>query len=95
MVKVTFTASVHNFDTEDEFHGFIDPKWSMWELYTEANDVRTYEFDTESEATAFIESEIGSADNFDGIDWYAADPQMNYDTGESWSYHARLELEDA
>lgn len=91
MFKVQFTASVFNQDTEEEFHGWVDPKWSMTQLRTASTDVETFEFDTRAEAEEFIERTIGAADNFDGEDWYAADAHMDLQSGESWSYHARIE----
>ncbi|QFG12785.1 hypothetical protein PBI_MIMI_312 [Arthrobacter phage Mimi] len=92
MIKVVFTGSAYNSDTEEEFHGFLDPKWSMWTLHELESDVRTWTFDTEAEALEFIESEIGSADSFDGEDFYAADAKLNNETGETFTYHARLEV---
>lgn len=91
MFKVRFTATVNNPDTEETFNGWVDPKWSMTQLRSESTDVTTFEFDTRKEAEEFIEQTIGSADNYDGEDWYAADSHMDYQSGEDWSYAAHIE----
>ncbi len=88
--EVNFTASVQNPDTEEEFHGFISPEWSKTQLFSEATDVKTFEFETREDAEKFIEETIGEADNFDGEDWYAADSHFDLESGEDWSYHARI-----
>ena len=93
MFTVTFTATVVNPDSEEEFHGYVNPKWSMHQLYTEPTDVESFAFDSRKEAEEFVESTIGVADNYDGEDWYAADSTMNLETGEDWSYHARISEE--
>ena len=89
-MRVVFTASVYNPDTEEEFHGYVSPKWSMFELRSEESDVEVFEVETEDEALKLIEEHIGAADNFDGEDYYAADSRFNDETGEDWSYHARI-----
>lgn len=90
MFSVQFTADVFNPDTEEEFHGWLDPQWSKTQLFELDTDVKTYEFDTREEAEEFIESEIGVADSFDGEDWYSADAHMDLESGGNWSYHARI-----
>lgn len=87
--EVKFTASVNNPDTEEEFHGYVDPQYSMWTLFEDEPE-RRFVFDTKAEAEEFVDSTIGSADHFDGEDWYAADAKMNLESGEDWSYHARF-----
>lgn len=91
MIKVTFTATVYNPDTEETFNGWVDMKWNRFELRSEKEDVRTFEFDELHEALEFIESEIGAADSFDGHYYYAADSRMNLESGEDWSYCAVIE----
>lgn len=91
MIKVTFTATVFNPDTEETFNGWVDPKWNQFELRSEKEDVRTFEFDELHEALQFVESEIGAADSFDGHYYYAADSRMNLESGEDWSYCAVIE----
>jgi hypothetical protein len=90
MLKVLFTASVYNLDTEESFHGWVDPQWSMFQLRSEDTDVRAFEVETEAEALELIESYIGAADSFDGETYYAADSRMNNETGENWSYAAHI-----
>lgn len=88
MFKVRFTATVKNFDTEEEFNGWVSPDWSRFDLYTEREDVKVYEFDTREEAVKFIEETIGAID-FSGAEevmgnYYGADPETNNETGEVW-----------
>lgn len=73
-----------------EERGWVDIRWSRKEFYMDKEDVRTFEFDTREEAEKFIESEIGSADSYDGYTWYAADPDIDYVTGASYSYAAHV-----
>lgn len=89
-VQVRYTATVLNQDTEETFAGWVDPSWSRYELRTTAEDVRTYEYETVEDAVAAIESEIGTADHFDGTSYYAADEDMNRESGELWMRAAHL-----
>jgi hypothetical protein len=90
MVKVVFTATCYNPDTEEEFNGYLDPKWSKTTLFELESDVTVFEVETEAEALELIKSYIGEPDSFDGVDFYAADSHDNYETGENWTYHARI-----
>lgn len=90
MFKVKFSATVYNPDTEENFNGWVDPSYSMWTLFNVEDTPKVYEFDTKAEAEEFVESTIGSADNYDGEDWYAADSKMNLESGEDWSYAAHI-----
>jgi hypothetical protein len=93
MVKVKFTADVFNPDTEETFNGWVDPNWNSFELRSEPEDVRTFEFDNIDDAAEFIEDAIGSV--VDNGDWtyYAEDSRMNLETGEDWSYAAHVTVE--
>lgn len=90
MIKVQFTATVFNPDTEETFNGWVDPQWNRFELRSEPTDVKVYEFETLAEAEDFIESEIGVADSYNGDLWSAADSVTNTITGEEWSYTAAI-----
>lgn len=93
MVTVTFSATVVNEDTEETFTGWVDPDWNMWELRTNADDVRSWIFETAADAMEFVDSRIGSVDlvNVSRGTYYAEDAQMNTETGEVWSYAAHVE----
>jgi hypothetical protein len=92
MFKVTYSATVHNFDTEDTFDGWVDMDWSRFELRTEQEDVRSKEFDTLEEAVKSIEDTIGSLQHDDGSSaYYGEDSEMNNETGEDWSYCGHVE----
>jgi hypothetical protein len=86
MFKVNFTASVKNFDTEEDFNGWVDPQWSMSTLHSEESDVRSWEFDTLEEAIKFIDSEIGSVETryAERGNYYAQDSELH--NGEYWYY---------
>jgi hypothetical protein len=87
-MRVVFTATVYNLDTEESFNGYVDPKWNRFELRSEESDVQSFEVENEAEALELIKSYIGEPDSFDGEYFYAADSQMNNETGEDWSYCA-------
>ncbi len=91
MFTVLFTADVLNPDTEETFNGYVNPEYSMTQLFTEPTDVVSVTFDTRAEAEAYVEETIGAADSYDGEDWYAADSHM--ESGEDWSYHAAIREE--
>lgn len=88
--EVSFTADVVTEESAAEGmaarSGWVDKAWSRTEVFENKEDVRVHLFDTREEAEEFIESEIGSADSYDGEDWYAADPHEDYRTGESVHY---------
>lgn len=88
--EVAFTADVVTEESASEGmadrSGWVDIAWSRREVYENKEDVRVHLFDTREEAEAFIESEIGSADSYDGEHWYAADPSQDFRTGEDWNY---------
>jgi hypothetical protein len=90
MIEVRFTATVFNPDTEETFHGWVSPDWSMTTLYTERDDVKAYTFETQLDAVEFAYSHIGTLDGFDGVTGYAADSRMDLETGENWSYAAHF-----
>ena len=58
MIKVQFTATVFNPDTEETFNGWVDPQWNRFELRSEPTDVKVYEFETLAEATGRKDSVI-------------------------------------
>lgn len=88
MFRVRFTATVKNFDTEEEFNGWVSPDWNRFELYSEREDVKDYDFDTREEAVKFIEETIGAVESDCGSEvmgnYYAQDAEMNNETGEVW-----------
>lgn len=92
MIKVQFTATVFNPDTEETFNGWVDPQWNRFELRSEPTDVRTFEFDTRAEAEEFVESTIGvtGKGGYNGDTWYAEDSVFESMTGENWSYAAHI-----
>lgn len=91
MVKVQFTARVVNPDTEEEFNGWVDPKWNQYVLRSESTDVTAWEFETLSEAVAFIEAHIGMTEHESGSDtWYSADEDFHMESGESWHRAAHI-----
>jgi hypothetical protein len=73
-----------------EERGWVDLHWNRKQFHENKEDVRTFEFDSLAEAEEFIESEIGSYDSYDGGTWYAADPDIDYVTGASYSYAAHV-----
>ena len=90
MVKVQFTATVVNPDTEEEFNGWVNPQ-NRYELRTLAEDVPTFEFETLPEAVAFIEGEIGMTENEAGSDiWYSGDEDFHMESVESWHRAAHI-----
>lgn len=89
-VQVRYTATVLNGDTEETFAGWVDPSWNRYELRSTAEDVQTYVYADVAEALAAIESEIGAADHFDGAAYYAADEDMNRESGEIWMRAAHV-----
>ena len=91
MIKVQYTATVYNPDTEETLHGWVDPQYSMWTLFTLAEDVRTFEYETEAEAFEAIESEIGLFETGDRQTFYALDARKNNESGEDWLYAAHIE----
>lgn len=92
MFKVRFTATVKNFDTEDEFNGWVSPEWSRYTLYSERDDVKVTEFDTLPEAVEFIESTIGLTEHDAGSEnYYALDEDLNHESGEYWYYAGHIE----
>lgn len=93
MFTVLVTADVFNPDTEETFNGYVNPKWSMFELRSQPTDVESVTFDTKKEAEEYVESTIGTADSYDGEYWYAADSKMNLESGENWTYTAIIREE--
>lgn len=93
MFIVQFTATVKNFDTEEDFNGWVDPLWNRFELRELADDVRSWDFDTLEEAIAFIDSEIGSVEtrHAERGNYYAEDAEMNPESGEYWYYCGHVE----
>ena len=92
MIKVQYTATVFNPDTEETFNGWVNPSWSMFTLWTLAEDVPTFEFETIAEAIEAIEGTIGAyRDNGDGT-FYAEDSRFHMESGEDWSYAAHIEI---
>lgn len=93
-IQVQFTADVGTEESAEHgdaaFRGWVDPTWSKTELRELPTDVKTFTFTTQAEAEAFVDSEIGSADSFDGEHWYAADPHVDNDNGETWNYCAHF-----
>lgn len=93
--SVQFTADVVTEESANvgDFarSGWIDPQFSKTVLFEAGGDVPSFKFDTREEAEEFIESHIGTADSFDGEDWYASDSHTDLESGENWSYHARIE----
>ena len=89
--KIFITASVFNPDTEEEFHGWIDPSWSMFQLHENKEDVAPLEFDPEFDDSieALIEETIGSIDSTERGNHYGADTPLH--DGEYWSYCAHVE----
>lgn len=95
MIKVQFTATVFNPDTEETFNGWVDPQWNRFELRSEPTDVKVYEFETRAEAEEFVESTIGvaGASGYDGVTWTAEDSVFEPMTGEDWSYAAHFSVD--
>lgn len=95
MFRVRFTATVKNFDTEEEFNGWVDPNWNRFELRTEREDVRFEDFDTREEAEKHIEGTIGaidlSGDEETFGNYYGADAETNDETGEVWYRAGHIE----
>jgi hypothetical protein len=89
-ILVQYTASVLNPDTGDTFNGWVDPAWSRYELRSTEEDVRTFEYETLAEALADVESTVGPYDSWDGESYYAADEDMNPESGEIWMYAAHF-----
>lgn len=94
MVKVQFTATVFNPDTEESFNGWVDPSWNAFELRSDTEDVRTFEFDNMEDAMEFIEDAIGSMINTGHGTYYAENVRMNAESGEEWSYAAHINEDD-
>ena len=88
--EVAFTADVVTAESAEhgdaDRRGWIDWDWSSRQVHENKEDVRVHIFDTREEAEKYIEDTIGTADSYDGYDWYAADPREDYRTGESWNY---------
>jgi hypothetical protein len=88
--EVSFTADVVTEESaahgDADRRGWVDINWSRTMVHENKEDVRVHLFDTREEAEEFIESEIGSADSYDGEHWYAADSHTDLQTGEDWSY---------
>jgi hypothetical protein len=92
MFRVRFTATVHNFDTEEEWNGWVDHQWNSFELRTEREDVRFEDFDTLEEAEKAIEDTIGFFEHDGGSEnYYALDPETNNETGEVWYRSGHVE----
>jgi hypothetical protein len=92
MFKVRFSATVKNFDTEEEFNGWVSPSWSRYALYTERDDVQVEEFDTLEEAVKHIEDTIGSTEHDAGSEnYYAEDVDVNHEAGEHWYRAGHIE----
>lgn len=88
--EVSFTADVTTPESASagmaDRSGWVDIEFSRRQVFENKEDVRVHLFDTLEAAEEFIESEIGSADSYDGEHWYAADVKDDYQTGEQWSY---------
>ena len=92
MFRVRFTATVKNFDTEEEFNGWVDPAWHRFSLYTERDDVRFSDFETLEEAEKHIEETIGSYEHDGGSEnYYAEDVDQNMESGEYWYRAGHIE----
>ncbi len=92
--EVAFTADVVDEESaangDARERGWIDPRWSMTQVYENREDVTVETFDTREEAEAYIEETIGNYDSFDGETWYAQDPHEDYKTGDTWSYAGHI-----
>lgn len=94
MKKITFTANSVDSDTGEESHGWINPDYSMFTMYDNAEDVPAYEIEpgeSDEEVNRFIESHIGSIDHSERGTFYGSEAQMDMDTGKYWSYAAHIE----
>ncbi|UDL16715.1 hypothetical protein SEA_ATUIN_322 [Arthrobacter phage Atuin] len=91
MFKVRFSATVENRDTEDTFNGWVSPNWNRYALYTNREDVSVQEFETLAEAIEYIKTEIGEIDSTNGTTYYAADADLNYESGEHWMRAGHIE----
>lgn len=92
--QVYITADVINLDSEEEFHGWVDLRWNRFELRENKEDVRPHIYDPETDGTIreYVETLIGGIDSgSDGETFYAADSDMNHETGEYWRYAAHVE----
>lgn len=89
--KIFITATVYNPDTEEQFNGWIDPSWSMFQLHENKEDVAPLEFDPEFDNSieALIEETIGAIDSTEDGKHYGADSPLH--DGEYWSYCAHVE----
>lgn len=95
MFRVRFTADVVTEESaalgDVDRRGWVDPKWSMREVFDGREDVRSEVFDTEAEALKYIADTIGAYDdNGDGT-YYSQDASQDWKTGEYWSYAAHIE----
>lgn len=90
MRKVYITADVNNPDTEEEFHGWVDLNWSRRQLHENMEDVRFHELEDDEDVQKFIEDLIGAIDSEEDGTFYAADGDMDLETGEVWHYAAHI-----
>lgn len=92
MFDVRFTATVKNFDTEDEFNGWVSPSWNRYGLYSEKEDVQVDSFDTLEEAVQHIEDTIGALEHDEGSEsYYSLDEDLNHESGEYWYRAGHIE----
>ena len=96
MFKVTFTGSrvvIGNTTGDHDETGWIDPEWSMFALYSDAEDVRTKEFDTRAEALEFIDETIGATvvNMAGGDSFYAQDTSEDPRSGDTFFYAGHIE----
>lgn len=96
MYKVQFTAQVVNPDTGDYISGWID-KARPFEVREEYDDVPEYEFETYEDAVDAIHRFIGDFTEEDRAEYtafYAEDSEVNFETGENYTYGAMLEYSE-
>lgn len=93
MFRVRFTATVHNFASEEDFNGWVDMNWNRYELRTEREDVRFEDFDTLAEAEKHIEDTIGFFEHDGGSEnYYAQDADTSpEDEDEVWYRAGHIE----
>lgn len=93
-ISVAFTAD-HVTEASAEFgtpaeSGWIDPDYSMKEIYAEREDVQIFSFPTLEEAEEYIEQVIGEFEPTEGENYYAVDTQHDMVTGDYWRYAGHI-----
>ena len=90
--EVAFTGDVtddaHASHGATREHGWISPKWSMFELYENKEDVELFYFDSYEDAEKFIEDTLGSVEGASAPSYYANEVRRNAD--DYWSYAAHI-----